>query len=222
MPASGFSRSMKRRRLPSSPGSLSDQAAMISPTSSSPSPTTTKSMKGAMGSGLEKAHTPPISTTRVPGPAIGGPQREPRHPQHPDHVDVVALVGHREADQVEVGQRPVGLEREGRGPGAAVLVHVLGIREEDALADHVRERVEVAVDGLEAQVRHADRVGVRIDQRDGHAPAPVLADDALFRGDQLLSLLLEFPGHTEGKSITGNGAVDAGASGLTGRRGLKL
>ena len=96
----------------------------------------------------------------------------------------------------------MGLEREGHGPGAAVLVHVLGVREEDPLADHVRERVQMAVDGLEAQVGHADRVGVRIHQRDGHAPAPILADRALFRGHQLLSLLLEFPGHTDRKSNT--------------------
>ena len=33
-------------------------------------------------------------------------QRDPRHREQPQDVDVVTLVGHREADEVEVGERP--------------------------------------------------------------------------------------------------------------------
>ena len=48
---------------------------MISPTSSSPSPTAMASMKGAKGSGFEKAQTPPMSTRGSPGPPSAARQR---------------------------------------------------------------------------------------------------------------------------------------------------
>ena len=54
------------------PPNASRYAATISPTISSPSPTTTKSMNGATGSGFAKAHTPPIRTMGSSGRRSSG------------------------------------------------------------------------------------------------------------------------------------------------------
>src|SRR6266508_5423797 len=140
---------------------------MISATSSSPSPTAMASMKGDTGSGFEEAQ----------------------------NVDVVSLVGDGEPDQVEVAERAQRLERKRLGAGTRVLVGILGVGEEDALADGLGQGVQVLVDRLEAQVGHAHRVGIGIDQRNRNAAAPILADDALFRGDETLGFPLQFPRH---------------------------
>ena len=186
----------KRSRPPSAPGAKAARCAAISsPTSSSPSPTAMRSMKGATGSGIREGAHAAHEDHGVPGPAVDGPRRNARQPQHPHQVDVVTLVGHRESDQVEVGEGPERLQREGRGLRAELLVEVLRIRKEDALADDVGNRVEVAVDGLETQVGHAHRV--RIGVHEGHRgpPSPVLADCSLLAGKELLRFSLQGPGH---------------------------
>ncbi len=154
---------------------------------------------------------------RVAGAPVGRADRDPRHAQEAHGVHVVALVGDREADQVEVGERALRLERERRGAGAPVLVQVLGVREEDALADHVRQRVQVVVDGLEAQVGHADRVGVRVHERHPDPAAPVLLGRTLLGRDEPLCLLLEFPGHSACQSTTGRTTGPEGGRALNER-----
>src|SRR5207247_6508978 len=72
---------------------------------------------------------------------------------------------------------------------------VLGIGEEEPLAHDVGKRVQMAVDRLEAEVRHPDGVGVRVDEGDRDLPTPVLAHGALLVGEESLELLLESPGH---------------------------
>jgi hypothetical protein len=131
----------------------------------------------------ERAH-PAHQHERVVRAAVGRAQRDAGHVQQPQDVDVVPLVRHREADHLEVGQRPLGLERQRRRRSPSHLVEVGRIGEEDALADHVAQRVQVAVDRLEAEVGHADGVGVRVDERDRDAAAPVLADRPLLLGQQ--------------------------------------
>ena len=74
----------------------------------------------------------------MPGAAVGRARGNSGHLQQADHVDVVALVGHREADQVEFAEGPERLERERRGLRAQLLVQVLRVGKEHALADHVR------------------------------------------------------------------------------------
>ena len=110
---------------------------MSSVTTSSPSPTTIASMNGAIGSGLEKAHTPPISTTGSLGRRSAARSGQPGHPQEPGDVDVVALVGDREADEIEVRQGALRLERERRRARSRVLVDILGVGKEHPLAHGV-------------------------------------------------------------------------------------
>src|SRR5438093_4637786 len=59
--------------------------------------------------------------------------------------------------------------------GVAAYERRLG---EDAFADDVGARVEQAVDGLQAEIAHADTVRVGIAERDWQPPAPVLRDRA--------------------------------------------
>ena len=80
-------------------------------------------------------------------------------------------------------------------PRALVLREVLRVGQEHALADDVGERVQVAVDRLEAEVGHAHRVGVRVDQGERDAAPPVLAEGSGFLLDEAISFCLEIPGH---------------------------
>src|SRR2546422_5803977 len=78
---------------------------------------------------------------------------------------------------------------------ALELLDVRGIGEEHPLTHHVGKRVQVAIDRLEAEVRHPDGVGVRVDEGEGDLPSPVLANGALLLGQEALEFLLESPGH---------------------------
>ncbi len=131
----------------------------------------------------------------IAGTTVRRPRREPRHAEEPHGVDVVALVGHGEADQVEIGERTLRLQREGSGSGPPVLVDVFRVGKEHALAEHLGQSVQMLVDGLKAQVRHADGVRIGIDEGDAHPSAPFFAHDTFFAGNEGLRFLLESPGH---------------------------
>ena len=173
-------------------------ASTISPTTSSPSPTTTKSMNGAMRLRVgERAHAAHQHERDPRRPARDARAGNARHVEQPQHVDVVALVGDREADEVEVRRAGRSDSRLNGGvPVRAELLDVLGIGQEHPLAHHVGQQVEVRVDRLEAEVRHAHRVGVRVDQGDRDAAPPVLADRSLLARHPLLNFLLQRPRHT--------------------------
>ena len=64
------------------------------------------------------------------------------------------------------------------------------------LADDLGQLVQVRVDGLKPEVGHANGVCVGVHERDPHASAPFLADDAFFARDEGLCFLLQPPGHT--------------------------
>ncbi len=132
---------------------------------------------------------------RILGLPVDRAGRQAGHAKQPHRIDVIAFVGHREADQIEVLEGALRFQREGRRLGPRVLVEVLGIGEEHALADDVRQRVQVVVDGLKSQVGHADGVGIGIDEGHRYAPSPVLAHHAFLAGDEGLSFLPEFPRH---------------------------
>ena len=87
---------------------------------------------------------------------------------------------------MKVGQRPERLERERLRLCAAHLVQIGRLGHEHALADDVGHRVQVAVDGLETEIRHPDRVGVGIDEGDGDLAAPILDHGSLLFGEQSL------------------------------------
>jgi hypothetical protein len=88
-----------------------------------------RSMKGATGSGFREGADAAHQNHRMLRPALGGSRRYAREAEHPDEVDVVALVGHREADEVEVGEGPERLQRERHRFRAKLLVEVFRIAE---------------------------------------------------------------------------------------------
>ena len=69
---------------------------------------------------------------------IANPQGDAGELEDAQDVDVVAFVGDREADHVEVAERPLGLQREGGRSGPGQLGRLGGVGEEDSLADDVR------------------------------------------------------------------------------------
>ena len=131
----------------------------------------------------------------VLGPAGLRPERDSRRPEEAHRVDVVPFVRDREPDQVEVGERTLGLEREGAGAGPLVLRDVLRVRQEHPLADDAGQLVQVAIDRLEPQVGHPDRVGVGVDESERDPAPPVLPDGAGFLREQPVSFFLETPRH---------------------------
>jgi hypothetical protein len=56
---------------------------------------------------------------------------------------------------------------------------------ERALADEVGVGVEQRVNGLQPEVRHPDVIGVRVDDRDRDAAAPVLDDVAALAAESV-------------------------------------
>ena len=121
---------------------------------------------------------------RIVRPAVAGAQRDLRQIEQAQDVDVVALIGDREADHLEIGQRALRLERQRRRRCPPHLLEVRGFGHEHALADHVGQRIEMAIDRLEAEVRHPDSVGIGIDERDRDAAAPVAVHGPLLGGQQ--------------------------------------
>jgi len=74
---------------------------------------------------------------------VRGAQRDPRELEQAQDVDVVALVGHREADQLEIGERALRFQRLRRRRGPPHFLEVGGLGQEHALAHDVGQLVEV-------------------------------------------------------------------------------
>ena len=114
--------------------------------------------------------------------AVDAERRDAGGLQGPDHVVVVDLVGERVGDDGEVGQRALGFDRD-RSERAVVAALVGGRRVvERAFADHIGACVEQRVDRLQAEIRHAEVVGVGVDEREREATAPVFGHGAGFGG----------------------------------------
>ena len=99
-------------------------------------------------------------------PAFGRVDRNAGEPQEREDVDVVPLERHGKREHVEVAHRRLRLKRDQRRPARDQFGQLLLRRQEHALAHHVVLRVEEAVDGLEAEIRHPDPVSVG--KREGH------------------------------------------------------
>ena len=96
---------------------------------------------------------------------------------------------------MEILQRPLGFNAQ--QPAGLLLedgqVFRFGI--EDPFADDIIIAVQGFIDGLEAQVGHANGIAVGKSQGNTKLPAPVFKDGSPFFGQPLLLPLLQFPQH---------------------------
>jgi len=103
---------------------------------------------------------------RIGGGAVGSAQRNPGQVEHLEHVRVGQLGLQRDAEEVEVANRPPRFEgEEGDRLPAHRLAHV-GPGAVDALGSHRRPPVHLVVEDLQRLVRYAHLVGVRIAEAD--------------------------------------------------------
>jgi hypothetical protein len=112
----------------------------------------------------------------MPGRALGGIAWNAREAKQGQDVDVVPLEGHREGDYVKVRDRRLRLERHEAGVCRQQFRKFLFWRQEKAFTDDVVLGVEEAVHRLEAEVGHANPIGVRKGEGDAQ-PISVRLDD---------------------------------------------
>ena len=124
---------------------------------------------------------------RVALVTLGGQQRNAEHGQQVQQMQVVVLVRHGKADQVKIPDGPLGFHGKQGGVGIAVVADVGGVGQEHALAQGVGTLVDQPVDRLQAQVRHADVVGLRIRQREAQAHGARFLHDRAALGQQALA-----------------------------------
>ncbi len=145
---------------------------MISPTASSPSPRTKQSTKSARGSGL-KAQWPPATTSGSVAPRSRA-DRQPGEVEEVEDVGVDELRREVEGQDVEARGGEVVLEGEEGDAGLAhgrLHVDPGGVR---ALGERIVALVQDLVEDLEALVRQADLVGVRVEEQPGDRAGSVL------------------------------------------------
>ena len=126
--------------------------------------------------------------------AFGGVARDAGKAQEREHIHVVPFERDREGDHVEIADRRLRLERQDRRPGRGQLRKLLLGRKKKPFADDVRFSVEQPVDRLEAEVGHADPVGVRKGERDSQAITVRFADEADFFGEDVPCAFALCPG----------------------------
>jgi hypothetical protein len=118
---------------------------------------------------------------------LGGMKRDAACPEHLYHVEVVELIGNGEGKYGEVREWPPRFQ--------ADRCRVLLLFPECPLADNVAVVVEQFIDGVDAQVGHAQVVRVRVNQGDGQPAPPVLDNGALFAREDLPCIFEFIPGH---------------------------
>ena len=151
------------------------------------------------GFGIDERHRSADHDKRVTLAPLGRIARDAGQAQQREHIDVVPLERHREGDDVKIADRRLRLERDQRRPGGQQILKFLLRRQEHALAHHIVFRVEEAVDGLKAEVRHPDPVGVREGQGDAQTIAMRLDDVADFFREGFSCAFALCPG-THGRS----------------------
>ncbi len=98
--------------------------------------------------------------------AVNGPDGDPSQLQPDEDVGVGQLVLERDADDIEFRQREVRFEAGERPARRAELLLVVRPGRENALAGRVVPAVQDLVQDPEAQVRHADLVGIGEEEAD--------------------------------------------------------
>ena len=123
-----------------------------------------------------------------------GPGRHAREPQHRHDVRVVPLERDGKRDDVEVARQGLRFQPNQRRSGRQLLFQLLFGRQEQTLAHDFVLRVEELIDGLEAEIRHPDEIGIGKGQRDAKPPGVRLAHVAHFLRERGSRLFNELPG----------------------------
>jgi hypothetical protein len=102
--------------------------------------------------------------------------------KNPQNVGIIVFEGKREGHQVEPVERGKGLQ--GQKPLSRVHTegHFSAFGEEDTFCNHILSSVEKRVNDLETKVRHADAVGVGVNESYRDPAAPILPHCPLFQG----------------------------------------
>ena len=102
---------------------------------------------------------------RVAFAAILRFQRQMRQFQHGKQIQIIVFKRDRKGEDVEIRRRRLRFQRAKRGVGLLINQAQRRVRQKDPFAADAAALVEQAVNRLHAQIRHADRVGVGISQR---------------------------------------------------------
>jgi hypothetical protein len=125
--------------------------------------------------------------------ALVGAQGDAGEPQDRQDVRVVPLERHREGENVEVADERLRFDRHERRARLLEGGHFALGRQEGPLAHDPVLGVEQTVDRLEAEVGHADEVGVGKHQRDAQAAGVRFAHVADLLGQEGLGLFTLLP-----------------------------
>jgi hypothetical protein len=146
-------------------------------------------MKGESGSGCVAVGAA-RDDQRMLVRALFAAKRDAPEVEHQQHVGVRELELQREPDDVEVAQRPRGLERHQRKAALAELFLHVAPRGIGALGQGRAVAVQDPIEDLEPEVAHPDVVQVRKRQRDPRSHArPVLALRAVLSAEVAHGLL---------------------------------
>ena len=164
---------------------------------------------------------PAADDERVALVAVAREQRQVRQIEHGQDVRGGQLVGQREADDVEVRQRPPRLERGERRPLAAQLLLAVDPGGEDALGEVLLAGVDDLVEDLQALVRHAELVEVGEGQRDARGGALEVLAHGVDLAVEVLERVLDqqqFVSHVAHRDAPAPGASGAGSAPAPGER----
>ncbi len=127
---------------------------------------------------------------RMLGPTVRCSHRHPREVDAVEDVRVDELGREVERDQVELGRRPVRVDREQRQPMAAHERLEIEPGRVRALGDRVVALVQDLVQDLQPLVGQTDLVGVGVDEQPPHLPAVVVGSQGAVFATDVTSRLL--------------------------------
>jgi hypothetical protein len=102
------------------------------------------------------------------------------------NVGIVVFKGKREGNQVEPLKRGKGLHGEKPLSPFNTEGHFFAFGEEDTFCNHILSSIEKRVNHLQSKVRHADAVGIGINESYRDSAAPILSHCPLFQGEPCL------------------------------------
>jgi hypothetical protein len=111
------------------------------------------------------------------------------------NVGIVVFKGKREGNQVEPAKRGKGLHGEKSLSRFNPEGHFFAFGEEDSFCNHILSLIEKRVNHLKSKVRHADAVGIGVNESYRDSAAPVLSHCPLFQGKPCLVKEGKLVGH---------------------------